>query len=101
MTTVRRWYPGIEYEIDPDALNKDYTLQWAEYVPEGATISNATVAAADGLTVTAVTYEGTDVTAIVNGVAEGSRVPVKFRVTLSTVPALTDERTIWLCGAHQ
>lgn len=99
--TTRRWFPGISYEIDPDAKAKTYTIDWSDWVPTGALIASHSIVATAGLTVVDSVHSGTQVTVAVDGVAEGAKIGLTCRVTLDTTPAMTDDRTIWLCGVHQ
>jgi hypothetical protein len=99
--TTRRWFPGISFEIDPDAKAKTYTIDWSDWVPTGATIASHEIVPATGLTVVDSVAEGTQVTVAVDGVAEGEKVGLTCRVTLDTIPPMTDDRTILLCGVHQ
>jgi hypothetical protein len=91
------WKPGLRIDLDPDA-RKDYTFDFAAYVPTGVTIT-AEVVHGEQITVDDETTEGAEVTFWVSGIADGVTETVTVRVTLST--GLVDDFSLRFRGRQQ
>ena len=92
------WKPNTRIDLDPDA-RKDYTFDFEAFIPEGATLTNATVIGSSGITVYDVTFSGSEVTFWVRDIAEGANETATVRVTLST--GLIDDYSLRFRGRHQ
>lgn len=80
---------------DPQAV-LDYTWDWAAWLAAGETISAATIAPVDGITVgpPAILGSGTSVTAWISGGSAGQRYCVTCHIV--TTAGRQDDRTIVL-----
>jgi hypothetical protein len=92
------WKPGLRIDLDPDA-RKDFTFDFATYVPEGVTISGYAIVHGDQITVGDDTTAGTEVTFWVSGITDGVTETVTVRVTLST--GLVDDFSLRFRGRQQ
>ena len=92
------WRPNIRVDIDPDA-HKDYTFDFAQWMPTGATIASYGIFHASSVTVDSDTSEGAEITFWVSDVAEGATEIVTVRVTLDT--GLIDDFSLTFRGRQQ
>jgi hypothetical protein len=92
------WKPGLRIDIDPDA-RKDWTFDFALWVPAGAVIASYEILHASTVTVDDDTIEGSEITFWVSGVDEGTTEIVTVRVTLDT--GLVDDFSLTFRGRQQ
>jgi hypothetical protein len=93
-----RWKPGLRIDIDPDA-RKDWTFDFADYIPEGAAITSFSIVASGQVTVYDSTRDGTEITFWVRAVPAGVIATVTVRVTLNT--GLIDDFSLRFRGLDQ
>jgi hypothetical protein len=94
------WKPGLRIDIDPDA-RKDWTFDFASWVPTGAVIASYEILHASSVTVDddTISSEGAEITFWVSDVAEGATEIVTVRVTLDT--GLVDDFSLTFRGRQQ
>jgi hypothetical protein len=93
-----RWKPGIRIDLDPNA-HKNYTFDFADFIPEGVTMSGYAIVHGEQITVDDDTSEGAEVTFWVSGITDGVTETVTVRVTLST--GLIDDFSLRFRGRQQ
>jgi hypothetical protein len=93
-----RWRPGLRIDIDPDA-RKNWTFDFADYVPKGAAITSFSLVVSGQVTVYDSTRDGTEITFWVRAVPEGVIATITVRVTLNT--GLIDDFSLSFRGRDQ
>ena len=94
------WRPNIRVDIDPDA-RKDFTFDFAQWVPQDTEILGHEVVTTEGVTVDQVTRVGAEVTFWVSGVAQNLVETVTVRMTLDTSPVFSDDFSLTFRGRQQ
>jgi hypothetical protein len=94
------WKPNLRIDVDPDS-RKDFTFDFAEWLPEGRTIVTHEVIASETVTIDQDTREDAEVTFWVSDVPEGATETVTVRITLDTDPVFSDDFSIRFRGRHQ
>jgi len=93
-----RWKPGLRIDIDPNA-KKDYTFDFADYVPKDVEIASYSLVAGPQITVYGGTRDGTEISFWVKNAVEGVTETVTVRVTLDT--GLVDDFSLRFRGRQQ